>query len=394
MGPMAMHHVPGTSAFTDALRALVEAESPSDDPEAVATAQRTLVELARPLVDGSPEREGADDAAVITWRRGDPADPARILVLGHVDTVWQRGTIRTRPFSVQDGRATGPGVFDMKAGLLVGLHSLRALDPDLPVSLMVTADEEIGSAASRQLILDEAARAQAVLVLEGAGPGGALKSARKGWSIYHLRLRGVAAHAGLEPEKGRNALVRMASLVRRLAELDGQVAGRSVNPTKARAGTTVNTIPDLAELSVDVRAREAADQHEVDRFIRGFEGADDTGVDVRVHGGINRPPMERAMAQPLLDRVRRLDRQEAAEIEDVAVGGISDANLTASAGVPTLDGLGAVGGGAHADDEWIDVDATIRRVPLLTHLVEDLVRNPLESPATTDTAQQTSQRRT
>ena len=301
-----------------------------------------------------------------------------MLLLGHVDTVWPRGTIKTRPFSVTDGRASGPGVFDMKAGLVAGLHVLSAIDGDLPVSLMVTADEEIGSWASRDLILEEAARAQAVLVLEGAGPDGALKSARKGWSTYQLRLKGVAAHAGLEPHKGRNALVRLASLVGELTALDGAVAGRTVNPTKASAGTTTNTIPDVAELSVDVRTEDPADQQVVERAIRGLAGSDESGVEVRVGGGINRPPMERSTALPLLERIRRLEAATRCGAgEDVAVGGISDANLTAAAGIPTLDGLGAVGGGAHAGDEWVDLEATIRRVELITALIDDLVREPL-----------------
>ena len=380
MVAMSLDRLPPASTFTDALRELVEAESPSADRRAVARAQLALAGIAQPLVGVAPSWAGpADQPAAVTWHRGRPDDPARVLLLGHVDTVWPRGTLKTKPFTVADGRVSGPGVFDMKAGLVAGLHVLNALDPHVPVSFMVTADEEVGSGASRELILEEAARAQAVLVLEGAGPGGALKSARKGWSVYHLRLQGVAAHAGLEPGEGRNSLVRLASLVRQVTALDGGAAGRTVNPTMASAGTTVNTIPDVAELTVDVRTDRATDQQEVERAIQGLVGTDQSGVEVLVSGGINRPPMERATALPLLDRVRRLEPRRFGAMEDVAVGGISDANLTAAAGVPTLDGLGAVGGGAHADDEWVDLEATLERVPLVADLIQDLVRQPLRS---------------
>jgi glutamate carboxypeptidase len=377
---MLLESTPSTSAFAEALSHLVSVESPSEDHEAVRRAQVTLAEVGESLLGEPPSWTEPDDGpAALTWHRGRPEDPARVLVLGHVDTVWPCGTTRTRPFDVRNGRAYGPGVFDMKAGLVVGLFALRETDPELPVSLMVTGDEEIGSWTSRELILEEAARTQAVLVLEGAGPDGALKSARKGWSVYKLHLRGVAAHAGLEPHKGRNALIRLASLIGELTALDGQVAGRTVTPTTASAGTTVNTVPAMAELSVDVRTRDLADQQEINCRIGALAGTDRSGVEVEVSGGVNRPPMEREAALPLLDRLSRLATANAPLLPDIAVGGISDANLTAAAGVPTLDGLGAVGGGAHADDEWVDLEATQRRIPLVADLIRDLVREPLDA---------------
>ena len=380
---MSPSSAPPSPAFTDALRLLVEAESPSDDRAALRAAQGVLADLGRSVVGTPPERAGTPDETVaLTWHLGDRDDPARVLLLGHVDTVWPCGTTATRPFEVRDGRAYGPGVFDMKAGLVAGLEVLGRLGPDLPVSLMVTADEEVGSWASRDLIVQEAARAQAVLVLEGAGPDGAVKSARKGWSVYELHLRGTAAHAGLEPHKGRNALVRLAGLVRELSALDGAAPGRTVTPTTASAGTTVNTIPDVAELHVDVRTADPADQERVDRLVGALAGTDGSGVEVRVGGGINRPPMQRAAAVPLLERLHRVRAPGSPPLADAAVGGISDANLTAAAGIPTLDGLGAVGGGAHADDEWVDVAATVERVPLLESLIHELVRHPLEASPT------------
>jgi len=384
---------PSASEFAEALHQLTDVESPSKDADAVRRAQVKLAEIGDSLLGERPSwTESPEGPAVLTWHRGRPDDPARVLVLGHVDTVWPRGTTRTRPFDVREGHAYGPGVFDMKAGLIVGLYSLRAIDPELPVTLMVTGDEEIGSWTSRELILAAAARAQAVLVLEGAGPAGALKSARKGWSVYHLGLRGVAAHAGLEPHEGRNALVRLASLVEELTALDGQVAGRTVTPTTASAGTTVNTIPATAELSVDVRTVDVADQQEVHRRISALSGTDRSGVEVEVSGGINRPPMQREAALPLLDRLSHLGPSDALLPPDIAVGGISDANLTAAAGVPTLDGLGAVGGGAHAVDEWVDLEATQRRIPLVADLIRDLVREPLETSESEAAMMRRSQR--
>ncbi len=372
-------------SFETALADLVAVESPSDEPRAVEEALDVLAGTVRAAAgDEATWTSTPDGPPVLAWHRGDPDDPRRVLLLGHADTVWPIGTLAERAFAVDDsGRAYGPGVFDMKAGLVIGVFTLAALDRSWPVSLVVTGDEEIGSPGSREAIAEHASRCQASLVLEGAGPDGALKSRRKGRSVYTFRLRGLAAHAGLEPERGRNALVRLASLVHQVAALSDPGAGRSVTPTRASAGRTVNTVPDTAELSLDVRVASAADQEGVDRRLHGLAGTDDSGVEVSLSGGIDRPPMEAAATAALLDRVATLDAAGALPVPPhVAVGGISDANLTAAAGVPTLDGLGAVGGGAHADHEWVDLDATRRRVDLVTSLVATLVAEPLPSSRT------------
>ncbi|MUL41110.1 M20 family metallopeptidase [Streptomonospora sp. PA3] len=367
--------------FTAELRALVDAESPSADLPAVEACGDHLAEAGERITGAAPERlplPGGPSALV--WRRGDPHAPGRVLLLGHRDTVWPVGTAQERPFTVQGGRACGPGVFDMKAGLLVGLYAVARLDPGVPVTLLVTGDEEVGSAASRELIEAEALAAQAVLVLEGAAEGGALKRARKGWSIYTLHCRGRSAHAGLEPQKGSNALVRMAELVGEAVRLNAPDRGLTVTPTLARAGQTVNTVPDRAELHLDVRAGSAADQRRVDERIRGLAAAS-TGVEVEVEGGENRPPMEDGAAAELLARAARHARELGQEPPgSAAVGGISDANLCAALGVPTLDGLGAVGGGPHAIHEWVDVEATLHRIPLVTALVGGLAAHPLPGP--------------
>ncbi|GAA4894724.1 M20/M25/M40 family metallo-hydrolase [Streptomonospora salina] len=364
--------------FTAALRALVEAESPSADLLAVEECGDRLAAVGESITGAAPERiplEGGPSA--LMWRRGEEDAPGRVLLLGHRDTVWPRGTAAQRPMAAEGGRIRGPGVFDMKAGLLVGLYALARLDPRVPVTLLVTGDEEIGSASSRELIEAQARECQAVLVLEGAAEGGALKRARKGWSIYTLRCRGRSAHAGLEPHKGANALVRMAELVAEAARIEAPDRGLTVTPTLAQAGQTVNTVPDCAELHLDVRAARSADQHSVDGTIRALAAAPGE-VAVEVEGGRNRPPMEEDAAAALLERAARHARELGERpLESAAVGGISDANLCAAMGVPTLDGLGAVGGGPHAEHEWVDIDATLHRIPLISALVDGLAEHPL-----------------
>lgn len=370
--------------LTDHLRILVDAESPSADPDAVDRAQDALDHLATGLVGERPHRHrDSSGPTTLEWRLGDPEDPRRVLLLGHIDTVWPLGTLDRRPFTLDNGRATGPGVFDMKAGLVVALHAVAELGRDLPVTVLVTGDEEIGSAASRATIERVARECQACLVLEGAGPDGAVKSARKGWSFYTLVMRGIAAHAGLEPENGLNVLPVLARAIGRMTSLNTELDGASVHPTTARAGTTANTIPDHAELTVDVRCTTTAVQERVHEAIRSVatEIADGTRVELR--GGANRPPLEPSTTRPVLDRLNAVqDRRGLDTPADVAVGGISDANLVAALGVPTLDGLGAVGGGPHAEHEWIDVAETSARVPMLTELVRDLVTTPLPEAAT------------
>lgn len=365
----------------EALWELVRAESPSSDVAAVESCAARLAEIGREVTGSPPERVAlaADAPGALVWRFGDPDAAGRVLLLGHVDTVWPLGTLTDWPASDSGDRVTGPGVFDMKAGLLVALFALSEdrLGSGVPVTFLVTGDEEIGSAASRPLIEAEARRSQAVLVLEGAGPGGTLKSARKGWSIYNVRVHGRAAHAGLEPHKGRNALLCLAKLVQEAAALASPMDGLTVTPTLARAGTTVNTVPAQAEFSLDVRASTAADQRTVDAAIRGLAEADRDGIRIDVDGGVNRRPMEPSATKALLARAEACAmriRQPAPGA--VAVGGVSDANLTAALGIPTLDGLGAVGGGAHAAGEWIDIPGTVGRIDLLTALITDLVNHP------------------
>ncbi|GAA4891987.1 M20/M25/M40 family metallo-hydrolase [Actinomycetospora straminea] len=357
------------------LERLVVAESPSSDPTALRACRDVLAEIGTARLGVDPtELDGGPDGEPggLLWRLG-PAAAAPVLLVGHLDTVWPRGTLDRRPFTVADGRATGPGVFDMKAGLVQGLHALAALQEvgaGVPVAFVVTADEEVGSAVGGPAVTAAAAEARAALVLEGSADGGALKHARRGWSFYEIEVAGRAAHAGLEPHAGHNALRDLARIVTRLDELADDTT--TVTPTLAAAGTTRNTVPDAARVTVDVRCADLAAQERVDRGLRALVETE-AGLGARVAGGVNRPPMEAAQAQDLLATARACcTRLDVAWPGSAAVGGVSDGNLCAAAGTPTLDGLGAVGGGPHAEHEWVDVTRMPERAALVAALVTDL----------------------
>lgn len=254
----------------------------------------------------------------------------------------------------------------------MALHAVSRIGGSPPVSILVTGDEEIGSATSREVIREVASGADAVLVLEGAAEGGALKTARKGMADYRIDVRGRAAHAGLEPERGVNAVIEAAHQIVRVAGLADGDAGTTVVPTVVSGGRTTNTVPASATIRVDVRAWTAQEQSRVDAALRALVPVLDGAV-LDVSGGPDRPPLEVALSAELYVRARAAAERVGIEVPDQArVGGVSDGNLTADLGVRTLDGLGAVGGGAHADDEHVLVDEIPRRVALLTALIEDL----------------------
>jgi glutamate carboxypeptidase len=299
-----------------------------------------------------------------------------VLLLAHLDTVWPAGTITRSPFRVSDGRAYGPGVFDMKAGLVQALFALAALLQTSPVrpsiDLLVTADEEIGSPDGRALIEASAQGAAAVLVLE-ASQDGNLKVARKGVSNYVLHFAGRAAHAGLEPDKGVNALTAAAHAILELETIADRDRGTTVTPTLAAAGTSQNTVPATASVHLDVRAASASEQDRVDQALRHLRPA--AGASITVDGGPNRPPMEESAARELATLAQRAARRcSLPELGSARVGGGSDGNFTAALGVRTLDGLGAVGGGAHAEGEHVLVDTMPERAALLAALIVELER--------------------
>jgi glutamate carboxypeptidase len=354
------------------LRELVECESPSSDLAAVERSADLVARLGTRRLGVEPERIVLDGVHHLRWRLG-PTEAGRVLVLAHHDTVWPLGTLARVPFTVDDGVLRGPGCFDMLAGLAMALHAIADLTDREGVTLLVTGDEELGSASSRGLIEDEARRAEAVLVLEASADGGALKTARKGTSLYEIDVLGRAAHAGLEPQKGVNATLELAHLVQLVAGLGDADAGTTVTPTAATSGTTLNTVPALARFAVDVRAWTAAEQQRVDAALRGLRPAL-PGAEVHVNGGVNRPPLEEKASLPLLERAQAVAaRLGLPELSTAAVGGASDGNLAAGVGTPTLDGLGAVGGGAHAEDEHVLVDRLADRTLLLRALIEDLL---------------------
>ncbi|MBB2986689.1 M20 family metallopeptidase [Terracoccus luteus] len=359
----------------DDLGELVLVESPSSDQDAVRASAAVVARQGEAALGEPPEVVDVDGCRHLRWRLGD--GPRRVLVLCHHDTVWPVGTLDRMPWSVTDGVARGPGCFDMLAGLVQGLHGLavlreRGVSLD-GVTVLVTGDEETGSPTSRALIEAEAAGCDAALVLEASADGGALKTGRKGASLYRVRVEGRAAHAGLEPERGVNATVELAHQVLTVAELGDAALGTSVTPTALTSGTTLNTVPAQGELSVDARALTVDEQQRVHTAMTALTPTVE-GSQVQVTGGPNRPPLEPALTATLFAAAQTVaERLDLPALTGVTVGGASDGNFTAGVGVPTLDGLGAVGGGAHGDDEHVVVDTMPERAALLAGLVAHLL---------------------
>ncbi len=355
-----------TAALLADIRRLVECESPSSDLNAVARSADLVAEIGSALLGADPDRIVIDGVTHLRWRG---AGATKVLILAHHDTVWPLGSLATHPFAVTDGILRGPGCFDMKCGLAMALHALAGLPSRDGVTLLVTGDEEVGSTTSRGLIEAEAAGARAALVLEASADGGALKLARKGVASYEVHITGRAAHAGLEPERGANAAIELAHQVLAIAALGDADAGTTATPTVLAAGTTINTVPASAVIQVDSRAWTAAEQDRVDREIRSL-ASHVQGTALEVRGGPNRPPLERAASAELFQRAQAVAAHLGMPpLLEAAVGGASDGNFTAGIGVPTLDGLGAVGGGAHADHEHVLVADLEPRTRLLAGLI-------------------------
>ncbi|MFE9401663.1 M20 family metallopeptidase [Streptomyces sp. NPDC006530] len=351
-------------AMIEDLRTLVEVESPSRDRDALTASAKAVAAVVERRLGGHAVLVDSPVGPHVHWSGG--GDP-RVLVLGHHDTVFPLGTLERRPFKVEAGHATGPGVFDMLGGLVQAVHGLAALDDLSGVEILVTADEEVGSHASRALIEERALACGAVLVFEGAADGGGLKTGRKGCGTFQVSVTGRASHAGLEPAAGVNALVEAAHQVLAIAALGRPELGTTVTPTVAAAGTLDNVVPARASIVVDVRVESADEKARVGAAFAALTPYLDE-AEITVEGGIGRPPMPESASAELFALARRL----VPGIEGVAVGGGSDGNFTAALGVPTLDGLGAVGGGAHADHEYVVVDAMAGRAHLTAGLVRAL----------------------
>ncbi len=356
-----------TPNMVAALEELVMVESPSADLSATAACASELAGIGSVLLGEKPERLEIDGRVHLRWSFGEPA----VLIIGHFDTVWPLGTTKRWPFAVSNGHATGPGIFDMKAGVVQALYAVASLGDRHGVQLLFTSDEELGSITSQATIEATARQAAAALVLEPSR-GGALKVARKGVSFYHLHYEGAAAHAS-EPQRGANAMLEMAHQVVALQGLARPELGTTVTPTLARAGVTQNTVPATAYAYVDVRVGTAAEQARVDEEIRALP-AHDPGVALSVSGGPNRPPMPVEATRDLFARAQRCADGLGIELpaEGAEVGGGSDGNFTAAIGTPTLDGLGAIGDHAHAEGEYVEVDRMPERAALLAALIEDI----------------------
>ena len=353
--------------LVEAVRTLVEVESPSADVAACERAVTVAAEMVRSWLGSAGRVEIHEGRPILRWG---PAQP-RVLLLGHLDTVWPIGTLERIPWSVDGDHLRGPGVFDMKVGVVqaIGAVALLRLGPDDGVGILLTTDEEIGSGCSRAVIEEAARRAEAVLVLEPSVEG-ELKTARKGTSWYVVEVTGRAAHAGLDPERGINALVEAADLVRSATTWAKPDVGTTVTPTTARAGVTDNTVPDRAVIGIDVRAWSSDEQQRVDALARGWRPAHAEATVHIIGGGINRPAMEASAGEGLARVAERCaDALGLAPLGSRAVGGASDGNFTAAMGIPTLDGLGAVGDGAHADHEWASATAVPERTALVAALV-------------------------
>lgn len=352
----------------DDLRTLVEVESPSLDVEALEASAPVLADMIERHLGRPAELIASSVGPHVHWSGG--GEP-RVLLLGHHDTVFPIGALADRPFSVSDGRATGPGVFDMLGGIVQALHGLATLDDLSGVELLFSSDEEVGSYESRALIEERAKACGAVLVLEPSADGGVLKTGRKGCGTFEVVVSGRAAHAGLEPESGVNALVEASRQVLAISELGRPNVGTTVTPTMAASGTADNVVPAEARVRVDVRVESAGEKDRVESAMAGLRPINSDAM-VKVNGSINRPPMPETASAELMPLAERVSPG----IGGAAVGGGSDGNFTAAIGVPTLDGLGAVGAGAHADHEFIIVATMPDRARLIAGLVEQITTQP------------------
>ena len=351
------------TAMVDDLGRLVSAESPSRDVDRLTVHARLVSGMMVRLLGSAPELVESPVGPHIHWKGG---DEPRVLILGHHDTVHPAGTLATRPFAVEGDRAFGPGVFDMKAGIVQAIHGVAALKDRSHVEILLSADEEIGSKASRALIEERALACGAVLVIEPSADGGTLKTGRKGTGTFEVRIHGRASHAGLEPEKGINSLVELANLIPQIVAIADPSRGTTVTPTMASSGTADNVVPEMTSCFVDIRVAVPEEKPRVEAAMAALRTSV-PGTKIEVLGTIGRPPMHESAAALLFGIAR-----EIADVDGMTVGGGSDGNFTAAVGVQTLDGLGAVGGGAHASDEHVIVSTMTGRAALIAGLCQRL----------------------
>jgi glutamate carboxypeptidase len=365
--------------MVDTIEQFVEIESPSDVKAAVDRLGTVIAsrfgELGGKVRVHRAEKTG--NHIQISFPARGQQKP--VLLLGHLDTVYPIGTIAKMPFRVSKGRILGPGVADMKAGIALAFHVIEALfdwnrgNSPRPLTLLLVSDEEVGSPSSRAITETLAARAEAVLVLEpGQGLEGAVKTARKGVGGYTLGVEGRAAHAGLDFERGQNAILELSRQICAVSSFADRNRGVTINVGKVSGGTRVNVVPAEATASIDVRVptqQDAAELHGVMTSLKPFN----SNCKITVTGSINRPPLERTSAVVrLYEKARTVAKELGWDLGEAAVGGGSDGNFTAALGIPTLDGLGAVGGGAHSPEEFAVISELPRRAALLAGLIEQV----------------------
>jgi glutamate carboxypeptidase len=382
MGTLASAIAGAESEMVSSIEKLARVESPSDNREAV-NAAVALVEswgcalggrarLHKKLKDGGQAYGDVLELRFAAGRRSGGEKP--VLLLGHLDTVWSLGTIATMPVKEKDGKLFGPGVYDMKAGVGMALTAIRVLKETKllhrPVTLLLVSDEEVGSPVSRPITEKLALESSEVYVLEPAqGLQGAYKTARKGVGGYRLEVRGVGAHSGVDFTAGHSAVLELARQIEVIAGFTDLKRGLTVNPGVIGGGTRSNVIAESAWVEIDVRVAKKADVAGIEKKLRGLR-AFDKRCSLRLTGGLNRPPMERtAGTAALFRRAATLADRLGFRLQEAATGGGSDGNFTSALGLPTLDGMGAVGHGAHASDESILIDALVPRTTLLAAML-------------------------
>ena len=351
------------------LEALVRCESPTEDLDACRSVVRLASDIATRVLGIPAQIKEIEGRPVFWWG----AEQPEILLLAHLDTVWPHGSYQPL-WEIKENALRGPGTFDMKAGFIQALYALKDIEGS--VALVATTDEETGSHSSKALIKDLSSKAKAVLVLE-ASLDGKVKTGRKGTAMYQIKVHGLAAHAGLEPEKGVNTTVEIAHAILALAALENSEHGTTVVPTLLHSGNTTNTVPDLAILDIDARSFSQAELERIDTAIKRFLPVN-PNARLEISGGLSRPPLQPSSTKALYDRAEKVAALLGMKPLGCAeVGGASDGNFAAAAGAQVLDGLGAVGGGAHAPNEWVDISTLQERSDFLHALINDLLQKDL-----------------
>ena len=358
--------------FLQFLKEIVEIETPSHSPRAIAKLVEILERRFRELgcdteiLDGSPH----GNHLLATYGKGQE----KLLILCHMDTVWEEGTLKEMPFKIEGERVFGPGIFDMKAGIAFAWFVIKAfketnITPKYKMLVLITSDEETGSETAHKYIEKYAQGCKAALVLEPAGEGGALKTFRKGLGMLKVKIKGRAAHAGLDHRKGISAIKELAHFTLAAEELTDYQKGTTVNVGVIRGGTSSNVVPAEAMAEIDFRFSEPAEGVRVENILRNYTPRI-SGTEIEVTGGIDRGPLLRTEAvQKLFELAKNEGQKMGMELKEISAGGVSDGNFTSAMGIPTLDGLGAVGGGAHASEEHIIITESLQRMALLYRLI-------------------------